>query len=356
MYSSNVIKKLIFCILAGILSYPLSGFAVDWDKLNGYIGQRTLEQLRDDFAVLQQKDAAAAEHIAGHIVFTETEIRVVGDAGTTEYIFPIQPVQVKAKRESREGELLVGVSIALDGNNLSHVDSGYPAKTQAITRELAVRLEAAGARVRMIPFFGAAMSRAHYPQIVAEINGFNPDITVAIRFKSGGEQPHGTFLSFCPGCFMTGEVATVDQRFRFMHALVTGKVEESKKLAMHFAAQIRTLGHGQLHDPRKHGVFGGNACEVPVGLQLEKCRELGVLDDSALAGPAAAVLGVLARNLFINGVTPTAADHGSMMRDVLSPAVVWVNPGHSFFVEVSVPVLAEHYFQAILSYVTGDRD
>ena len=331
----NFLTLLTFLISPTAFTYP-----IDWNSLDRYLGMRSRDEIITDLRILlQQENEEVRRHFENHIKIKDDRIDVISDiaTGTVEYSFAFQAMKPRvAKLQGKK--TLSGYNIAVDGNNLSSLRSDYFPLTQEISSLLAGKLRAEGANV-LLTRSRASMGPSEYAPIVDEVFAASPDIALAVRFKSGGtQQPNNTFVSFCPGCFMKGELATERFRFRFMHALVSGKVWESSKLAAHIAAKVRDMRCGiQLLEDVN--TFGEASCGIPMNREMaETCASIGLLNAGV---PRTTVPGVLGRNLFFNSIP--------------SQVNVWLNPGDDLMSK-SAEEIAEAYFQGVVSYVQRETE
>ena len=323
--------KALLVFISLLFSTSAFSYPINWKSLDQYVGTRSKAEILSDLRILLQRESAeVTAHFNQHIQFERNSIQVISETGAVEYEFPFEDKKDSTPRV-RGAKPLDGYKIAIDGNNMGHVDPSYFDQTQKISSLLAQKLEKEGATV-LITQPRIPMTVGEYAKIVDEIFAFEPDMALAIRFKSGGlEQPDDTFVSFCPGCFTKGELAAERFRYRFMHALVSGKLWESAKLAAHIAAKVQGL-KSNVKLLTNERTFGQNACGIPLDAPIaETVETLGLKAEGSAFVP-----GVLGRNLFFNAV----------------PALVnvWINPGHDFTSQ-DPETIAETYFQGILSYL-----
>jgi hypothetical protein len=337
MFSTSFVRNAL-TLLSILISSTTFAYPIDWNSLDQYLGMRSREEIVGDLRILlQQGDDEVQRQFEHHLLLKDDHLEVVSEPGKVEYRFEFQNLKPRITKQ-RGDQVLSGYTIALDGNNLSVIRPDYFPLTQEISSLLAKKLEEGDAKV-LLTQRRENMSSAEYASIVDEIVAAHPDIALAIRFKSGGiQQPNNTFVSFCPGCFMKGELDAEQFRFRFVHALVSGKIWESAKLATHIASKVRGMRcEMQLLD--NVNTFGVNACGIPMTPALaETCASLGLFDASE---PPATLPGVLGRNLFFNAV-PAQVN-------------VWLNPGDELM-QKGAEEIAEAYFQGILSYVQQETD
>jgi len=340
-----------FMMVASLfLSSQAFSYQINWHTLDQFIGKRSLEQIEADLKILlDQAVPEVKTQFDGFFVINRVDrtITVQSGPGKAEYTFPIMDQFTEVEENARRP--LAGYTIAIDGNNLIIHNQVYYPRAQAISGLLAEKLRTEGATVHVTQARSGMVDGAQYASIVDEVYNKGvvgnevslPDIALAIRFKSGGlQQPDNTFVSFCPGCFMKGELNAERFRYRIMHALVSGKVESSARLAAHIAAKVEGMNCGMdllrnertFEDPKTHAL---PTCGIPVATIPNTCDQLG-LQGYASGDGVACVPGVLGRNLFFNSV-PALAN-------------VWINPGDGFL-EQSDEAIAEAYFQGVKNYV-----
>ena len=187
------------------------------------------------------------------------------------------------------------------------------------------------------------------------MNAFKPDAVVTLAFNikdlTDREIPFVNFphemVSFVPGCFLADQLHTdQDQeqygerfRYRFVHALVSGKFYESAKLGYFLSQAIHRKLSLPLMTVEKEA-FSGSTCPIPSHGELTAIT--GIAENETIPG-------IGGRNLFVNGV--------------FAQAVAYVFPYiEAAFTRTSGQSLeqwadeyAEAYFEGIRDYLISPR-
>ncbi len=320
---------------------------------------------QDQVLIPNQNDAIrqnqAKDYIDQYIQVSDDSVKVTRVPGhfeleNLEYTFPLLlPGQAIAPESTcfHGSELLTRYKIVIDGNNRTPNPEGAAVaeKTRRVAIAVAQTLREAGANnVVVTPVCNETECGsfiAFRKSVLEKIKAEEPQVLIAIRSQSGGAGQQNTFSIFCPGCFMRewNELGTELERYRFMYALVSGKLWHSIQLAAHIAASVRDSGLENLHSPMQDGLFRDAhahncACGIAKGLNrlVDQTADTLMLVEE----PSQTFTGVLTRNFYINGLN-------TFMN-------LWINSGNSFVRDdISVEQIAHIYCRGILSYLQEQR-
>ena len=368
-------KKMGFFSLGLVFFLSLSGHAFEWKDLNVYQKTRTKAYVHQMLKSLLRHDSKGetAIYALKYIRITPRSLSVYAQPikevpnQTPEYEMEFSDSDEKSTEQVKTTpKLIQNLRISVDSSHQRWKTLEYQGSDEAsskqeidyeklviqISDQLVSLLKGAGANVD-VPRLSQEGPMS-LQERAAHMNQFSPDIAVTLAFNvhtlTDREIQDVDFshemVSFVPGCFMLNELhsdSPDDQygarfRYRFVHALFSGKFYESAKLGYFMSKSVSETMSVPLMTVAQDA-FSETTCPVPSTGEL--IQATGISEGETIPG-------IGARNLFINGV--------------FSPANVYVFPyiesvftrpeGQSL--EDWTKKMAQAYFDGIQAYVNSE--